>query len=274
MTGLLFDTGNSVVWGILQMIAGCLLAFPACRLARRLAPVLAGRAYAGYPVIIGSAFCGIALPLGIYGLIPVAALTARAKVKAFAVLPMLAANLVFNMLVPITETTFVWHSSTKRIIFAFVAGICIGVAAKLFNTDYGDIFSRRVNADGVSGHENTESIRTGYKSFLLGNINGLGIYLVIGALVHSFFYRYLYTDVMSAFYSNPLGASATRLLLGYDITSDYFLITALILNMFMDFLKLSALLFLLNIKGLLGYFAYFSIWAAAMTLITILGVGR
>lgn len=249
--------GSSVLSNIIQIALGSLLAVI---IYRNLS--LKAKGYVpGFcrDIILISIFAlvGILLPAGTYAVVPIMAAMILAGFRLYVILPFVLTNYMFNMLVPFTDASFIWRTGYRRVIFAFAAGILVGIALRLVKSNHESIFK-------VNNLASFERNSRGFKDIInvFGQYVGkAGVYLIFGVLADILFHRYALSAVFSTIISNPQTAFVPRLFSGLNVVNPFFLLTMTIAGVFMDFIKLSALSFMFKLKALCMFYLYFAIWA-------------
>ncbi|MCX7921351.1 MAG: hypothetical protein N3B21_04915 [Clostridia bacterium] len=268
MSGIITDISSTVLINVLQIVAGCLLSIPAYSLAKALS-VKQQRGYiTDMFFILAASLLGLSLPLGTYGMIPLIAVAAAAGVRIYIIMPVLISSIIFNMAVTFADSTFVWNKAVLgRMSLAFAVGILSGIILKSIKVNEDTLLRRKdldkliVTSKGISGITGT----------LGASINIMGIYLLIGVVAATLFQRYMFVDVLGAVYASSAGASFAKFLVGHNATTNVFFgLAVVIINIFMDLLKWSALFLIFKIKGIAAYIIYYSAWTLMLIMLFLL----
>ncbi|MCX8131058.1 MAG: permease [Clostridia bacterium] len=205
---------------------------------------------------------GVLLPLGSYGIIPVVLSASAAGVGVRLIVSFYISNSLFNTLVPYFENTFTWGLGIKRAIIALLAGVLSSYVIGAIKLT-GSRLLRLEIPENLLGQEN------GIKRFAFtGNriLLSIGAYVIIGAVAESFFYAYALGDIRTWFYSASAGLEFARFLTKYDVGNHIFLIAIYVFNSLMSPLKLSSLLALWNIRGVILYYLFSFFICGALTI--------
>jgi len=259
---LFFNIAGTVVFNLMQLVAGCILAVLVFMIFRGRAASFDHKQRLRIIVVVLCSLCGIILPLGIYGVIPVMAAILAAGFKGYAACALLVSNVVFNMLVPYTDPGFAWRTGSRQVAFAFIAGLTAGILLTLLNHSEDKIIRRKympVLPDNPSKLRMSIGLAD-------DSIKKLGLFLVVGVAADTLFQRYILGTVVNAFYSNPLTRSIPDFFGGQDVSNPFFLITFTIIYMLMNLVIFSALIPVLKFKGLILYFGYFIAWAVILAI--------
>jgi uncharacterized membrane protein YraQ (UPF0718 family) len=262
MSALLFNIAGTAVFNLIQLVAGCLLAVVVFSVFRDKAKVSGDTLKFRILVVVLCSLCGLILPLGIYGILPVAAAIFAAGFKSYAAGALLVSNVVFNMLVPYTDPGFIWRTGLKQVVFAFIAGFTAGILLTLLKDTEGKIF-RLKNMPVLP--DNLSRFR---KVFVLADdsIKKLGLFLVAGVVADTLFRRFILGTVVDAFYASPVTRAIPNFFGGQDVSNPFFLLTFTIIYMLMNLVIFSALTSILKFRGLILYFGYFLAWAVILAI--------
>jgi hypothetical protein len=262
MTGLIIDIGNGIFSGIVQLFAGCLLSLAVTYAAKSKLAAAQSRIPYSLIIILASSLLGTFLPLSIYGIIPLFVVAVASGFKAYAVIPAIISNALFNLLVPYTEASFAWVSAPGRILAANIASICAGLVLMKLASDDRCII-KRLTLEKL----NFKPIRpVDIARFAAACINNLGPYLIIGVAANCIFQRYFLLKLMSGVYSSSIGASTAGFLLSYNVMHPVFIVATTIINSFTNLLQLSGLLAILKFRWVIAYFALYSVLAVLLAL--------
>jgi uncharacterized membrane protein YraQ (UPF0718 family) len=257
---LINDISTSVILNILCIILGGIISFPFFRYFNGRFKKTEYSIGADILIIFAISTVGLVIPLGTYGIIPIVAYAYSAKCKSYKILPFIVSNYIFNMTIPFTEANFTWKTAPARIIVACLAGVFAGIIAKMFSKKTeGKFFHERLFE--ISPKE--EGLK-GLLSFLKACIETTVFFVLFGVVLNSIFHRFIMYDTLKAVYSSPLGSTALKYMNGFNVMNPFFMMALTIANILMDITKLSALSFMLKIRGIAAYILYF------LALITIL----
>lgn len=262
---LIIDIGRALFSEVVQVAAGCLISVLLYRTVKNKVDKLNAGIASELLIMLAASICGVALPLGTYGVLPILITALAIGIKYYTVLPLFISNALFNSLVPFTYVGFAWRTGIYRVILAFIVGICAGIILKLLNIDKTGIL--RVNTiehtyDNAGGF-------TAYLKFLNSYINTVGLYLILGVILDTIFLRYFFYSMMNTVNIGSIATTIFSHFKNYDITTPVFLLIMVIFYMLMNLKMFSGLLVLFKWKGILGYFVYFSIWAVTLAILNI-----
>lgn len=264
MASLFLDFAGSAASNVVQLLAGCILSVPLYLLVRGRAILKDGLSVSGLLFAIILSICGILLPLGIYGVIPLAAVLLIAGFRPGAVFPLLVSNIMFNMLVPFNDPSFIWRTGFRQIILAFAAGILTGVVASIPGLKGQDLI-RNAFLPRIREYPSKIKMMAAYAD---DSFKKLGPFLLAGAAADLLFHRYVLEFAVMAFYYTPFTASIPAFFSGYNVVSPTFLLTFKIVYMILNLVSLSALSAILKPRGVVMYIVYFSLMAAILALPT------
>lgn len=265
MINITLNIATTVLSNIVQLIIGCLISIPVYLICLNLKNKVNGdRATSSTDYLLMAIFslCGIALPLGIYGVIPIFLALIAAGFRFYTVLPLIISNLLFNMLVPFNDPGFIWRTGVRRIILAFIAGLVAGLLMKSFKITRQKVLRENNSNFPVEYTQNPKSVL----HIIDKSIKKTGFFIIAGVIADTFLHRYALGYMINAIYTNPLTSVVPGFFSRYDVTNPYFLLTFLIAYTLMDLVKMSALLFLLKPKYLAMYIIYFFIMAVILAI--------
>ncbi|MCX7710517.1 MAG: hypothetical protein N2484_11795 [Clostridia bacterium] len=263
MLDLIVASGTTLFFNILQLAAGCILSIPIFFLDSSMIKEKQPTIMRDLLFITMFTIFGAALPLNIYGVLPIAAALLHLGFKSYIVLPVIVSNLLFNMLIPFNDAGFIWRTGSNRVVFALIFGIAAGLIFKTFKFIGDDVFNLKnmPTIDRQSIH-----IR-GIGSVLGKYINGIGLYLVIGVLLDSLFQKYVLTEVFNLIFTNSYTASIPQLFGTYNVGNPFFQLTMKIIYTMLDLVKISGLLAILKPKGFVTVLGYHLIWIVLLTVL-------
>lgn len=234
-----FTLGGAVALGLARSGAGERLSALGLRVA---AEDEAGRRWFGGALVCvtAAAICGSALPLGIFGALPLAA--AALSVGPEAACAFIASNLLFNVLVPFNDPTFIWMTGYTRVVLALAAGILAGIAA------------HRLKDAGESLFRDKAKV----------SLRGIWPFAAAGALLGTAFRAYGLGALMNFMFTNPFTSALPYVFAQADVTNPFFILATRILMTLTDFSALAALAALLRLRGVVAYLVFFALLAALL----------
>ena len=268
MPALIFSIAGNVAANVVQLIAGCLLAIVAYSIFKDRrddileAAVLKRLSLQRMFIIIIFSFLGIVLPLGIYGTIPLIAALLAVGFNNYAAGALLVSNVMFNMLIPVNDPSFVWRTGYSQMIFAFIAGSAAGLLLLIVGSK-----EPAAVRSGFMPQIKADPSRT--KMYLLladDCFKKLGILLLIGVIADTVFQRYMLGGIVNAFYSNPITEAIPNFFGGQNVSNPLFLLTFKIIYMLMDMVNLFVLSAVLKFRWLIRYFCFYLLWAVLLAI--------
>jgi uncharacterized membrane protein YraQ (UPF0718 family) len=253
MYNLFMDITGGVLSNVLQLAIGCLLSILVYRLFRRKQPDKKIPLVTGYLLIAVFSLCGIVLPLGIYGAVPIITALLAVGFRFYMVLPLLISNVMFNMLVPFNDPAFIWKTGIRQVVFAFIAGIIAGIVLMVLKINWEEMFRFKnmpILQDKPVRLKAVFQIIDKY-------IKILAIYILIGVIVDIVFRSYVLQSMINVIFTNPYTSSIPGFFASHDVSNPFFLLTFRIAYMLMDFQKLSVLIAVSRPKGLIMYLGYY-----------------
>ncbi len=262
MFELVSEIGVSIASNVAQFIAGCLLSIPLYYFAEKklknIKPGVAG------DILLIAAFSllGAALPLGPYGVVPLFGALVSAGLRPFAALPLLAANSVFNMLIPYNDVSFAWRLGAKRVVLALAAAILAGLLLRMLK-DGGRSLLRAggINAPGVIAGGKIKVL-----SILSANIGLAGPFVIVGVSFDVILHKYLWWDIITFITHNSYTDFLPGFFARYNVANPFFLLAITLAFVLLDLARTSAYAVIFRLKGLVIYYAYFA------ALILLLGI--
>jgi uncharacterized membrane protein YraQ (UPF0718 family) len=262
MSGILLDIRTTLLSNGWQILVGTIIAIPLYFLPR--AQWEKGSECARWKrvfIVALSAGGGMILPLGIYGVIPIAIALLARGLSFSLVLPLLVSNLLFNMLVPYADPSFIWRTGIFRVIFAWFAGVAVGVWFAALKSDACDLLKGKEIKVFPGESVNLKNIIMNSGR----NIIILACCLIPGAVINSVFHRVLWVEFIQILYTSPQTAYLPRLFASLNVTNPFFLLALTIAGTLMDLTRLSALFAILKPKGVVLYITYHMAWAILLT---------
>ncbi|MCX7773541.1 MAG: hypothetical protein N2376_10570 [Clostridia bacterium] len=213
---ILSKSADYAIAYLIQFIIGIVLSYPAYKLAAKHREALTKR-----PLVWAAlfAFIGILIPVGPLGVLPLVIGLSIALRDTRIAIPMLAANAVFNMSIPLTETGFTFGASYVRILSAFVIGLVSYFAISILCKD--SVLLIRKNK--------LELYEQGYNKNLLELfplfINEIGIFLILAVILNAVRSN-LFSDAMMVFLNTSGGDTVKNALLERNANNSVFFISA------------------------------------------------
>ncbi|MDP4094595.1 MAG: hypothetical protein Q8920_14710 [Bacillota bacterium] len=257
---LIGDFGLSMLEVIIQIVAGCIIAFGIYKCFKKRVSIKETAFLKELIIILFSTLIGMILPLGVYGIIPIAAVLLFLGFRLYTILPMIFSNVLFTILIPFNDPTFVWRTGYRRVILAFAAGLLIGVVCKAFKSDPGK-FLREGNMPDFT------IMPAGIKGILnlfTQIINKAGLYVIFGIIIDTLFHKYLFWKVIDFIFTNPNTSFIPKYFAGLNVVNPFFLLTMAIARMLMGFITMSALLAFFKPRGWVLYYGYYLILAVLL----------
>lgn len=262
MLEILILIANSAAVETLQLMAGFILAVALYMVLCR------SRAHWHTPgqellMILFMSAAGLMLPVSGFAIVPVIAVLMNNGYPSYVILPMLFSNFLFNMLVPLSDVSFTWHSGFRLAALAFAIGISAGIVLKGFAIKRGLAANRNV----VFALSLKSS---GLKAILKSISNSAGIimpYLLIGAAANALFLDLAFMEIMEWVNTGPIGTIIPVIFRGYDITTLVFLLAMSILTMLMNLRNLAVLALIFKVKGIFFYYIHFAAWIFLLSII-------
>lgn len=262
MPALLFNIAGTTVINIIQLISGCVLAVFFFRIFKSRPMCKVQSSKFSFAFIFTFSLIGILLPLGIYGIIPLIAAMLAVGFGSHTAGALLVSNVLFNMLVPFNDPSFVWRSGYRQVLLAFAAGLGAGIilyAGKVLNSK----ILRQKYMPSIREH--SSNIRM-FLMIIDDSIKKLGVFLVFGAIAEAIFQKYLLSNIVNAFYYNSFTAAIPTFFGRHDVSNPLFLLTFTIIYMLMNMINLFALAAIFKFRGLVSYFGYYLLLAVILAI--------
>lgn len=258
---LIFEIGGSLLFEILQILLGCLIAYGLFKALNGENELVNDLNKEIYLIPILASILGMALPMGLFGIIPIMLSAFLIGLRFPLVVPMMVSNFLFNMLVPFTEVGFSWRTIWLRIIIALIMGVAAGVITGLFKVDTGSVL--RGNLDG----ETAGSKR--FLSFVNQYLNKAGVFLIIGLILEVIFKKYFFYNLFNLIDITGMTTVILGVIKGYDVASPVFLFIMVIFYMVMNLKTLSAVIMLFKWKSTVGFYLYYVAWVVILSIINV-----
>jgi uncharacterized membrane protein YraQ (UPF0718 family) len=252
MAEFIFSTGISVLINTLQLILGCILSILLFYFTNNKIQISGSKLSQDIIIIVLFSFIGIILPLGTFGVIPIIIVLLIVKFKSHAVFSLLVSNIIFNMIVPFIDPGFIWKTGFLQVVLAFTAGVTIGLLLRLLKTNENIIF--KIHDIGFD-EKNPFSISI-VKNILNKTIIKVVPFIIVGVIINLLFQKYIFSGFFNEIFSNSKTSFIPVFLAKHDVASPTFLLAMTLFTTLMDLTKVSALLFLLKIKGLGVFFGF------------------
>lgn len=254
MFELISDIGFTVFSNVIQLVFGCILSIPVYYFCE--GKLIGSKTIFQRDILIIALFsaAGMVLPLNTYGIIPIFIASLAVGFRLYTVLPLLISNTVFNMLIPYTDVSFIWRTGIRRVILAFAAAVLAGIILRAVKHGNEGL----LNLNNISNLTEKQAKNINILRMAGRNINIVGIYLIVGVIVNTIYYKYIWWYILNLLNENPSTGFMLSVLTGYNVVNPFFLLTITIVFVLMDFIKLSALLIIIKPKGLVIYYIYFT----------------
>lgn len=259
MLDLIITLGFDVFKNLLQIVISSIISILAYySINQKIKVIKTGYVY-DIVIIVITAFLGILLPLNTFGVLPIFFVLLRLRLKTYLVLPIIFSNIIFNMLVPFNDPTFIWRTGIKRVIFAVVIGIVAGIIIKSLKKDEAIVKIKKAS----DIFDEAFSLRLILRN-IHDNINLMGIYMICGTLINNLFDKYILYNLTSQVFSNQNTAFIPRLFARFNVVHPGFLMATTIIFALLNFTNLSAMIIILKPKGFVLYVSYFMIWTVLL----------
>ncbi|MFZ5988975.1 MAG: hypothetical protein ACOYWZ_17875 [Bacillota bacterium] len=263
MFELIFSVSRTAILEVFFIAVGCILSALVFHFAKDRLKSIRQNYSTDLAIIVLLSLAGMVLPLDTYGLIPLAATLLVLGFKVYLVAPVLVSNILFNMLVPFTDAGFVLKSGMGRIMLAFIAGVLAGIMVRALKINDTLLVKKGVlERCAARSSSPRDTIR------LTGVCLNIALpYILLGSASHILFSAYVFPKIMNWIFSGPIGTTIPVVFKGYDITTPIFLLGMSILGMLMNLKTFSAILLTLKVRGIIGYFVYYSVLILILALL-------
>ncbi len=250
MTAILERTAALLLLNLGQLAAGCLLAWGAGALARR-GVRFSAVGWRGMAAMGAVAALGVVLPLGGFGLAPVAAALVLLGCTPAQALPALVSGLIFNMAEPLTQPTFLWSGNAVRVGVALAAGVLAGALA-------GWAFpgERLLRPTVQQRLFCLQRQRWGWPALLRDGVDTLGLALAIGALAAAVLDGGLFYWLQTRFFASEFGSVATGGIARFNVFHPVFVAGGQTLLRFTDPLAVACVAVVLRGRAALALGLY------------------
>lgn len=239
---MIAKTGISVIVNLIQLIIGILISFAIHSLMKgKISASSASQKKDSVSILAASLF-GALLPLDLYGVVPVVLMLIRMGASEYRVIPMLFSNMLFNMLIPFNDPTFVWRTGYARLVLAIFLGFILGwiLKAVCSGAELLKPYWKQIpEPDGIKTLPGNLHI----------NITTIGAYLVIGVIMNVIFNQYVIYYITDVIFSYSQTTAVTRFLGSYNVVHPLFLLGLGIIQSLADLTNLSGLLAVMKLKG-------------------------
>lgn len=245
METVFLNLGDYTLTYCIQLLIGIVLSFPLYRLLKKARTFLWA-----HNILSALVFCllGVLLPLGPFGVLPLAIGASMALQASTYVLPILASNATFNMLIPLNETGFRFSASMIRILSALVIGFLCYLVLRLMDKD--PLRLLRKNKQDLF----TSSYEKGLGNLFTVYVNEIGLFLILAVLLNSI-RAYLVSDTMTVFLNTGIGNSFKNLLLERNASNSLFFISmSSLFNTLIDFSAPAAFLSFFRARTVLTFY--------------------
>jgi uncharacterized membrane protein YraQ (UPF0718 family) len=200
---------------------------------------------------LGIIILGTLLPLDTFGILPLFAAMIAAGVGYNKAVAFLVANAFFNMTVPYTDIAFTWKYGVLRPILAIVVGSLACFILYILKKQ--DFEVLRKNNVSILFKEFQGGI--GFIKCIGNGINLFAPYLLVGVLANTVFKNYVLNNVLDLIFKSKATSFIPNAFSSLNVTNVFFLLVLNIAVMLMNFIKLSAFIAALKIRGVLVYYA-------------------
>lgn len=200
-------------------------------------------------LITGSSLVGVLLPLDTFGVMPLLVIFLKLGLRQYAVLPVLFSNIVFNMLIPFNDPSFVWRTGINRLIIALLIGVFAGALMRKL----------RFSEKALPLLQPQYSFKYVLQA-IHQNIELVGIYLLTGAIANVMFKEFILNRLISFISGNPSTAGIPLYLSRFNVVHPLFLLALSVLYSLFNLKNLSAVLVVLKPKTFVLYLGYFAVW--------------
>ena len=131
MFDIISEMGETLIFNIVQLIAGCILAWVLYHFLNKKVKPTEGKFVKDLCLAVLFIVIGMILPLGSFGIIPIMAALMILGFKPYIILPMFVSSTIFNILISFNDISFVWRTGYRRVILAFVIGLAFVFILKI-----------------------------------------------------------------------------------------------------------------------------------------------
>jgi hypothetical protein len=249
---------ETMLWNAAQFVVGGVVAVALCAALRGSLPrswrheAGAGRTGSGIVLVAVFAFCGVVLPAGTYGVLPIAAVLAAAGLAVPASVAFLIANRFFNMLVSFTDPTFIWRTGYGRAILAIAAGVAAGLLF-LVRRDS----SRSILRTRSALTEDKPRLTTRSAAWLVGALAWkAATALAAGSILDVLYRGSVLGNIVGFLFTNPVTGPLASSFAQRNVVNPVFLLGMGCVTVVTDFVGLSGLALVVKVKGLVLYVVY------------------
>lgn len=248
MFDIVSEMGETLIFSIIQLIAGCILALVLYHFLNKKVKPTEGKFIKDLCLAVLFIVTGMILPLGSFGMIPVMAALIIMGLKPYIVLPMFVSNTIFNILVSFNDISFIWRTGYKRVILAFVVGLTFVFILKISKIS--------VRLGNFPKLENDKINFKGIIAIAGDMINKLGLFLVVGIVADTLFNAYLLPGIIDAIFKSA--SFIPKYFGSLNVVNPFFLLAITLIKAIFDLTRLSALISFLRPKSLMIYYAVFA----------------
>ena len=201
-----------------------------------------------------TSFFGILLPLQTYGILPIAFVFLQMGMRVYVVLPILFSNILFNTLVPYYDASFVWKNGYPRILFAFLAGISMGIIIRfLADKKWAFQLNKMETKLDPSFH-----VRSYFKN-VHHQLMFIGIFLISGVVLNVLFSHFILNVFLDAVFTSPEFSELSRTYPRLNVVNPFFLLALATFYTVINITNLSGLFALIKPKGVFIYVIFCAI---------------
>lgn len=248
MFDIISEMGETLIFSIIQLIAGCILALILYRIINKKVKPTEGKFIKDLCLAVLFIVTGMILPLGSFGIIPIMAALIITGFKPYIVLPMFISSAIFNILVSYNDISFVWRTGYRRVILAFVIGLAFVFILKISKIS--------VRFSNFPKLENNKINFKGIVAVAGDMINKLGLFLVVGIVADTLFNAYLLPGIIDAIFKSA--SFIPKFFGSLNVVNPFFLLAITLIKAMFDLTRLSALMSFFKLKGFIIYYAGFA----------------
>ncbi len=245
MFDIISEMGETLIFNIVQLIAGCILAWVLYHFLNKKVKPTEGKFVKDLCLAVLFIVIGMILPLGSFGIIPIMAALMILGFKPYIILPMFVSSTIFNILISFNDISFVWRTGYRRVILAFVIGLAFVFILKISKisvrlTNFPKFEDNKINFKGIA-------------SIAGDMINKLGIFLVVGIVADTLFNTYVLPGIIDAIFKSA--SFIPKYFGSLNVVNPFFILAITLVKAIFDLTRLSALISFFKPKGFIIYYA-------------------
>jgi hypothetical protein len=206
---------------------------------------------------------GVLLPLGSFGVFPIAVALVSAASAYPAAASLLAGNFLFNMTVPSADPTFTWRNGFARPVFAVCAALLAGFLVVAVRSRREKLFLGFPAGGSLAGRA---------ASLARLALPRAGIFLICGAVLSVLFRSTIQWRILGLIAQNPMTSSVPRFFSERNVTNRFFLLAIGVLLAFMDLARLAGVFAALRARGMIAFVVFMAALALLLGLSAFLPV--